>query len=74
MSLKKITITSTQTTSIPESYGKSGTTGANAGEAQTTESNSDDSSENGITGLAGFDNLTDRKISESIGGLFSKGG
>lgn len=44
MSLKKITITSTQTTSIPASYGKSGTSGANAGEAQTNDSSNDSES------------------------------
>lgn len=37
ISFKKVNVTATQTTSIPASYGKSGTTGASAGNANTSQ-------------------------------------
>lgn len=43
ISLKKIIVTESSTTSIPDSYGKSGTTGASAGTANTTAGNSGNS-------------------------------
>lgn len=36
LSLKQINVTATKTTTIPDSYGKSGATGANAGTASTS--------------------------------------
>lgn len=47
ISLKKIIVTESSTTSIPDSYGKSGTTGASAGSANTTAGNSGNSSNSG---------------------------
>lgn len=47
LSFKEVFITSTQTVSIPESYGKSGTTGASAGTAQTSTSDSSSGSSSG---------------------------
>lgn len=44
ISLKKIIVTESSTVTIPDSYGKSGTTGASAGTANTTSSNSDSGS------------------------------
>lgn len=44
ISLKKIIVTESSTTSIPDSYGKSGTTGASAGTANTTAGSSGNSS------------------------------
>lgn len=52
ISLKKIIVTESSTTSIPDSYGKSGTTGASAGTANTTAGNSG-SSGNGGSGKSG---------------------
>lgn len=52
ISLKKIIVTESSTTSIPDSYGKSGTTGASAGTANTTAGNSG-SSGNGGGGKSG---------------------
>ena len=51
ISFKKINITQTKTTTIPDSYGKSGDTGASAGTANTSsgESNSNDTSTSGDT-------------------------
>ena len=45
--LKKVRITATQTTSIPDSYGKSGTSDASAGTANTTTESGDGSSASG---------------------------
>lgn len=47
ISLKKIIVTESSTTSIPDSYGKSGTTGASAGTANTTAGNSGGSGNGG---------------------------
>lgn len=47
ISLKKIIVTKSSTTSIPDSYGKSGTTGASAGTANTTAGNSGSSGSGG---------------------------
>lgn len=47
ISLKKIIVTESSTTSIPDSYGKSGTTGASAGTANTTAGNSGSSGNGG---------------------------
>ena len=47
ISLKKIIVTESSTTSIPDSYGKSGTTGASAGTANTTAGNSGSSGSGG---------------------------
>lgn len=47
ISLKKIIVTESSTTSIPDSYGKSGTTGASAGTANTTAGNSGNSGNSG---------------------------
>lgn len=40
LSLKQINVTATKTTTIPDSYGKSGATGANAGTANTSSGSS----------------------------------
>lgn len=50
ISLKKIIVTESSTTSIPDSYGKSGTTGASAGTANTTAGNSGSSGSSGKNG------------------------
>ena len=47
ISLKKIIVTESSTTSIPDSYGKSGTTGASAGTANTTAGNSGNNGNSG---------------------------
>lgn len=47
ISLKKIIVTKSSTTSIPDSYGKSGTTGASAGTANTIAGNSGSSGSGG---------------------------
>lgn len=53
ISLKKIIVTESSTTSIPDSYGKSGTTGASAGTANTTAGNSGSSGSSGNGGKNG---------------------
>lgn len=53
ISLKKIIVTESSTTSIPDSYGKSGTTGASAGTANTTAGNSGSSGSSGSSGNSG---------------------
>lgn len=53
ISLKKIIVTESSTTSIPDSYGKSGTTGASAGTANTTAGNSGSSGSSGNSGKNG---------------------
>lgn len=63
ISFKRVRITEATTTTIPDSYGKSGATGASAGSAntseETTDSDSDsDSESNGTTILnVGFDGI-----------------
>jgi len=47
ISLKKIIVTESSTVTIPDSYGKSGTTGASAGSANTTNANNGSASGNG---------------------------
>lgn len=47
ISFKKIRVTSAKTTTIPDSYGKSGTTQASAGTASTSSGSSDGSSGSG---------------------------
>lgn len=46
LSLKKIIVTESKTVTIPDSYGKSGTTGASAGSANTTNANNGSASGN----------------------------
>lgn len=53
ISLKKIIVTESSTTSIPDSYGKSGTTGASAGTANTTAGNSGGKNNNSSSGKNG---------------------
>ena len=50
ISLKKIIVTESNTVTIPDSYGKSGATGASAGSANTTNANNGSASGNGSTG------------------------
>lgn len=53
ITLKKIIVTSTATVTIPDSYGKSGTTGASAGTANTTAASTGGSSSGGNSGSSG---------------------
>lgn len=51
--MKEVIVTSTATTTIPDSYGKSGTTGASAGSASTTTSDGSSGTAGGGSGTAG---------------------
>lgn len=53
ISFKKIRITSAKTTTIPDSYGKSGSTGASAGTASTSSGSSGSSSGSGSSSSNG---------------------
>ena len=53
ISFKEIRVTSSKTTTIPDSYGKSGTTGANAGTASTSAGNTPSASGKSSGGTAG---------------------
>lgn len=48
--MKEVIVTSTATTTIPDSYGKSGTTGASAGSASTTTSDGSSGAADGGSG------------------------
>ena len=50
LSLKQIPVTESKTTTIPDSYGKSGATGANAGTASTSTGSTGGSSSSGSSG------------------------
>lgn len=66
ISLKKIIVTESSTTSIPDSYGKSGTTGASAGTANTTAGNSGSSGSSGSSGNSGKNGNSDSGKNGSI--------
>ena len=55
ISFKEIRVTSSKTTTIPDSYGKSGKTGANAGAASTSTGNTPSTSGSSSGGAAGAD-------------------
>lgn len=64
ISFKKIRVTTAKTTSIPDSYGKSGTTAASAGTASTTQSSSGSSS--GSSSNSGSSNSNSGNSKSSI--------
>lgn len=53
LSLKQVNVTSTKTTTIPDSYGKSGVTGANAGTASTSTGSTSGSGGSGSSSGSG---------------------
>ena len=55
ISFKEIRVTSSKTTTIPDSYGKSGKTGANAGAASTSTGNTPSTSGSSSGGATGAD-------------------
>lgn len=64
LSLKQINVTATKTTTIPDSYGKSGATGANAGTASTSAGST--STGGGSSGSGSGSSGSGKKSSGSI--------
>lgn len=64
LSLKQINVTATKTTTIPDSYGKSGATGANAGTASTSAGST--STGGGSSGSGSGSSSSGKKSSGSI--------
>ncbi len=67
ISFKKIRITSARTTTIPASYGKSGTSGSSAGNASTSSGNSGNGSSSGSNGFSSGSNGSGGSILYNIG-------
>ena len=64
ITFKKVNITASQTTTIPASYGKSGTTGASAGNANTSQNNTSGG------GSSGSEEPRSSILGGALGGVF----